>query len=128
MNKLTTQDIETITAEAYTYAFPMLMGYRFAFATFLTPGLPSYRGPVNAIHGQAETLDHTFRDVVTPNADTPYSFALLDLRIEPVVIQVPPITDRYYVLQFVDLFGTNPYFIGSRATRSRPLRGIHDHS
>ncbi len=118
MNKLTTQEIEKIAKEAYTYAFPMLMGYRFAFATFLTPGLPTYRGPANGIHSKAATLDHTFRDVVTPNADTPYSFGLLDLRAEPVVIQVPSVTDRYYVFQFVDLFGTNPHFIGSRATGS----------
>ena len=96
----------------------MLMGYRFGFATFLVPSLPSYRGPVNAIHGKAATLDHTFKDVVTPNADTPYSMGMLDLRAEPVVLQVPEVTERYYVFQFVDLFGTNPHFIGSRATGS----------
>jgi len=105
-----------IAEEAYVYAFPMLMGYRFAFASFLMPGIPSYRGPVNALHGKAATFDHTFKDVITPNADTPYSMALLDLRAEPVVLQVPAVTDRYYVFQFVDLFGTNPHFIGSRAT------------
>ena len=44
--------------------------------------------------------------------------ALLDLRAEPIVIQVPHVTDRYYVLQFEDLFGTNVHFIGSRATGS----------
>jgi hypothetical protein len=94
----------------------MLMGYRFAFSTFLTPGLPSYRGPVNAIHGEAATLDHTFKDVITPNADTPYSFGMMDLRAEPVVIQVPQVTDRYYVLQLEDLFGHDAHYIGSRAT------------
>jgi hypothetical protein len=118
MTKLTTQEIEEIAKEAYIYAFPMLMGYRFAFATFLTPGLPSYRGPVNAIHGKAATLDHTFKDVITPNADTPYSLGLLDLRAEPVVIQVPEVTGRYYVLQLEDLYGTNAHYIGSRATGS----------
>ena len=119
MEKLTKEQVGQIAKEAYIYAFPMLMGYRFGFATFLTPGLPSYRGPVNAIHGQAATLDHTFKDVITPNADTPYSFGMLDLRAEPVVIQVPQITARYYVLQFEDLFGTNPHYIGSRATGSQ---------
>jgi len=118
MTKLTPQEIKKVSEEAYIYAFPMLMGYRFAFATFLVPGLPSYRGPANAMHGKAATLDHTFKDVVTPNADTPYSMALLDLRAEPVVLQVPEVMDRYYVWQFVDLFGTNPHFIGSRATGS----------
>jgi len=118
MTKLTIQEIEKIAEEAYIYAFPMLMGYRFAFATFLTPGLPSYRGPINGIYGKAATLDHTFKDVITPNADTPYSFGMLDLRGEPVVIQVPEVTDRYYVLQFEDLFGCNEHFVGSRATGS----------
>jgi hypothetical protein len=118
MKHITPQEAKQIAEEAYTYAFPMLMGYRFAFASFLMPGIPSYRGPANALHGKAATFDHTFKDVVTPNADTPYSMALLDLRAEPVVLQVPAVTDRYYVFQFVDLFGTNPHFIGSRATGS----------
>lgn len=118
MDNVTPQEAKEIAEEAYIYAFPMLMGYRFAFASFLMPGIPSYRGPANAFHGKAATLDHTFKDVITPNADTPYSMALLDLRAEPVVIQVPAVTDRYYVLQFVDLFGTNPHFVGSRATGS----------
>jgi hypothetical protein len=119
MNKITPPEIEKIAEEAYIYAFPMLMGYRFAFASFLTPGLPSYRGPANTLTGKAATFDHTFKDVVTPNADTPYSLGLLDLRAEPLVLQVPAVKDRYYVFQFVDLFGTNPHFIGSRATGSK---------
>lgn len=118
MNTMDSQEVQQIAEEAYIYAFPMLMGYRFAFASFLMPGIPSYRGPVNTLTGKAATLDHTFRDVVTPNADTPYSMALLDLRAEPVVLQVPPVKDRYFVFQFVDLFGTNPHFIGSRSTGS----------
>ncbi len=119
MNDIPQQEARQIAEEAYIFAFPMLMGYRFAFATFLTPGLPSYRGPVNAIHGQASTLDHTFKDIITPNADTPYSFGMMDLRAEPVVIQVPEVAGRYYVLQLEDLFGTNAHFIGSRATGSQ---------
>jgi hypothetical protein len=35
--------------------------------------------------------------VVTPNADTPYSFTWMDLRAEPIVICVPKIEkDRYF--------------------------------
>jgi len=118
MSNITQEEMKEIAEEAYIYAFPMLMGYRFAFASFLMPGIPSHRGPVNTLTGKAATLDHTFKDVVTPNADTPYSMALLDLRAEPLVLQVPPVKDRYYVFQFVDLFGTNPHFVGSRATGS----------
>jgi hypothetical protein len=119
MSKPTPEEIEKITEEAYIYAFPMLMGCRFAFATFMVPSLPSYRGPINGIYGKAATLDHTYKDVITANADTPYSFGMLDLRAEPAVIQVPEVTDRYYVLQFIDLYGCNVHFIGSRATGSK---------
>ena len=109
-------EVAAIAEEAYTFSFPMLMGYRYGFATFLVPSLPSYRGPLNEMHGTAVTLDPAFKDVITPNADTPYSMAALDLRAEPMVLEVPAVADRYYVIQFVDLFGTNPHFVGSRAT------------
>ncbi len=120
-SQLTQADISTIAAEAYTYAFPMLMGYRFGYATYLEPAAPSYAGPANqGPFGKAVTLDHTFRDVITPNADTPYSFALLDLRAGPLVLSVPEVTGRYYVMQFEDLLGYNELFIGSRATGTEP--------
>lgn len=112
------KELAALAEEAYIFSFPMLMGYRYCFATFLVPSLPSYRGPMNEMHGDPVTLDHNFRDVITPNADTPYSMAALDLRAEPMVLDVPAVTDRYYVMQFVDLFGTNPHYVGSRATGS----------
>ncbi len=46
--------------------------------------------------------------VVTPNNDTLYSNAWLDLSRGPVVIEVPDTADRYYVLGFLD-FWTNPF-------------------
>lgn len=105
-------------AEAYTFFFPMLMGYRYGYASFLNPALPSYDGPVNQMLGEAVTLNPEFREVISPNADTPYSMAMLDLRAEPLVLSVPEVADRYYVMQFVDLFGTNAHYVGSRTTGS----------
>ena len=114
----TADELTAIAREAYTFCFPMLMGYRFLFATFLVPSLPSHRGPLNGIYGKPVTLDHTFHDVITPNADTPYSMAGLDLRGEPLVLEVPEVADRYYVLQLEDLYGHNAHYVGSRATGS----------
>ena len=34
MNNITPEETKQIAEEAYIYAFPMLMGYRYAFATF----------------------------------------------------------------------------------------------
>lgn len=112
------EESAAIAEQAYIFSFPMLMGYRYCFATFLVPSLPSYRGPMNEMHGDPVTLDHNFKDVITPNADTPYSMAAVDLRAEPMVLDVPSMSGRYYVMQFEDLFGTNPHYVGSRATGS----------
>jgi hypothetical protein len=63
--------------------------------------------------------DHTRIDVVTMNGDTPYSLFMIDLRTEPVIVSVPEIKDRYYVLQFPDLYTHNYAFIGTRATGTK---------
>ncbi len=56
-------------------------------------------------------------DIVTPNNDTPYSWAWLDLRAEPIVLTVPTVPkDRYYVCQWFDLFTYNFAYVGVRAT------------
>jgi hypothetical protein len=116
---LVAEDVSAIAEEAYVYAFPMLMGYRYGYATFLQPASPVYAGPQNqGPYGEAVTLDHTFKEVISPNADTPYSFGLLDLRAGPLVLTVPEVTERYYVMQFEGLFGYNELFVGSRATGS----------
>lgn len=109
-------DVIEVAREAYVFFFPMLMGYRFLFGSFLAPGLPSHMVPVNTLGGQPRTLDPSFRDVITPNADTPYSMAGLDLRAEPMVLSVPEVTDRFYHFQLEDLWGHNVGYIGVRST------------
>ncbi|MEX3843082.1 DUF1254 domain-containing protein [Paraburkholderia sp. BR10882] len=56
------------------------------------------------------------RRVVTPNNDTLYSSAWFDLSDGPLVIRVPAMNTRYYVLGLLDLY-TNPFgYIGTRTT------------
>jgi hypothetical protein len=115
-SRVSADKASSIAEEAYLYAFPMLMGYRYLFGAFLAKGAPSYRGPVNILGSDSQSLDWRFKDVITPNADTPYSFAALDLRAEPYVLTVPEVTDRYYVMQLEDLLGFNEHYVGTRAT------------
>ena len=54
--------------------------------------------------------------MVTPNSDTPFSFAWLDLGVEPMVITLPKIApDRYYSVQRVDLYTHIFGYLGTRA-------------
>lgn len=65
--QLSRDELSTIAEEAYVFGFPILMGYRNCFASFLATTLPSYRVPLNTMHGDPVTLDHNFKDVITPS-------------------------------------------------------------
>jgi hypothetical protein len=53
----------------------------------------------------------------TPNSDTPYSQAGLDLRAEPIVLSVPKVdSDRYYTVEINDLYTFITDYVGSRTT------------
>ena len=62
-----------------------------------------FKAPFNEIKNEARVFTYEDTSVVTPNSDTPYSFAWLDLRAEPIVLSVPQVPkDRYYVVQLED--------------------------
>ena len=76
-----------------------------------------YVGGFNMFRHYSEPFTPDNKDIVTPNNDTPYSWAWLDLRAEPMVVSVPAVPkDRYYVMQWIDLFTQNFAYIGVRST------------
>jgi hypothetical protein len=110
-------EVRTIAEEAYIYGFPMVDAYRIENAYFIDKGSPEYKTPCNAIASFVRVFTPADTVVQTPNSDTPYSFAGLDLRAEPVVLTVPRIDNvRYFSVQLVDAFTFNFDYIGSRAT------------
>lgn len=59
------------------------------------------------------------REVVSPNNDTVYSNAWLDLSAGPVLIDTPDMGDRYWTLGLLDAW-TNPFaYVGRRTTGNR---------
>lgn len=62
--------------------------------------------------------DHEFRQVVRPNNDTLYSTAWIDLTKEPLVLSVPVVEDRYYVMPLMDAWTNVFASVGTRATGS----------
>lgn len=118
-NSLTPDQAKTIAKEAYIYAYPMLMGYKSLYYTSIDKNSPGYRSDLNVISNDSRPADNTRKDVVSMNADTPYSVFAMDLRSEPVVFSVPEIKDRYYVFQFIDLFTHNFAYVGTRVTGTK---------
>jgi hypothetical protein len=111
------EQARAIAKEAYQYANPMVDGYRIQHAYFVNTNNPEYKGGWNQIHSGARVYTPQDKAVQTPNSDTPYSMAGLDLRAEPLVLTVPAMeAGRYFSIQLVDLYTHNFAYIGSRTT------------
>jgi hypothetical protein len=102
-------------AEVYIYGYPLVYDLQ-EVAEFVEGGgsLP-IQAPYNTF-AYARRLLGPETKFVSPNNDTLYVIAMLDVRQGPVVLHVPDTQDRYYVLQFVDAWSNNFAYIGRRAT------------
>lgn len=114
---LTEDSARSIAHDAWIYAFPMSTNYRTMYLYALDKNYPDYIGGFNQFRNYAKSFTASDTSVVTPNNDTPYSWAILNLSDEPMIIEVPAITDkRYYAIQLIDLYTFNFGYIGSRTT------------
>lgn len=110
-------DLRTIARDAWLYAYPMLMHYQTMEKQVLDPAAPAYVGGFNRFRHYSALYTPDNREIVTPNNDTPYSWAWLDLRSEPQVLSVPAVAaDRYYVHQLVDQYTHNFAYVGVLST------------
>lgn len=107
---------KAIAKEAWTYAFPLATNYRSMRLYALDKTYPDYAGGFNKFKHYDKIFTPSDTAVITPNNDTPYSWAILNLADEPIVLEVPDVKDRYYSFQFVDLYTFNFAYVGSRAT------------
>lgn len=111
------EEFQDIATEAYVYAFPMIVAYKVLHDYNVDSTSGAYIGPFNMIANEARVYSPRDTAVSTPNSDTPYSFAQLDLRAEPVVLCMPQVdADRYYDVQLTDMYTFNYGYMGSRTT------------
>ncbi|MFG1482726.1 DUF1254 domain-containing protein [Halobacteriovorax sp. HFRX-2_2] len=76
----------------------------------------SYRAPLNEFGHSRRLPGPTDTDMPTANQDTLYSSAVLDLNQSPMVLSVPAIKDRYYVIDVFDMWHNLIKYVGTRAT------------
>lgn len=116
-DKAVVAEIQAVAEEAYLYGIPMVVGYDVMYQYFIDRSSKQFKAPIGRLHNEARVYTPRDTGISTPNSDTPYSMALLDLRAEPMVLCVPAIEKaRYYDVQLVDLYTDNYGYIGSRTT------------
>src|SRR5712675_1271121 len=106
-----------IAEAGYTFGLPIVMNYGVMYEYAVDRNSGQFKAPFNQIKNEPRVFTYEDTAIITPNSDTPYSFAWLDLRAEPMVLSVPAVPkERYYAVQLIDGNTYNYGYIGSRAT------------
>ncbi len=110
-------ETKAIAEEGFIYGLPIVMNYAVMYEYSVDKNSGQYKAPFNQIKNEARVFTYEDTAIVTPNSDTPYSLAWLDLRAEPIVLSVPAVPkERYYSVMLCDGNTFNYGYIGSRAT------------
>jgi hypothetical protein len=111
--------LEDIATLAYIWGYPLVSMER-SFNWFTNPEAPTgpSHGPANTMNCNRELITSNDTDVVSPNADTLYCVAWMDLSKGPLVLKVPAISDRYYTFQFLDAYTNVFSYVGERTSGS----------
>lgn len=108
-----------IAEAGFIFGLPIVMNYAAMYEFFIDKASPNYKGSLNTLVNESRVFTPKDTAVVTPNSDTPYSLACVDLRAEPVVVTVPTVDPkRYFSVQLIDWNTYNIGYIGSRSTGS----------
>ena len=92
---------QNLLEQAYLYAFPLVIMDATRTASTNTRTATSNKAPINQFIHAEKLADATTRAVVTPNVDTIYTQAFLDVGAEPMIYGVPQ-TDRFFNVQVLD--------------------------
>lgn len=121
-NEISYKDINLteLAHDMYIYGYPMVAAYQVLHTYALEPASSDYKGGFNEYDFSGKLLTAADRIVISPNADTPYGMATIDLRSEPCVITVPDIDiNRYFSMQFVDSYTFNFKYLGKRTSANK---------
>ena len=86
--KLSDSEIEDIVTRSYQYVAMYNVNNKFAIT----------QGGWNTVVPDTELKDHTMQDIARPNNDTLYIGAMLDLRNEPIILDIPRFDSKYVSL------------------------------
>jgi len=108
--------------DAFIASFPLYEMARARFNAAINPMNPHPFLPNGEPARRRTLIDHTTRDVTTPNNDTLYLATWLDLKNTPVRVHVPRVGGaRYYSIALLDIFTNNFAVLGRQHDGDGPI-------
>lgn len=114
--------------EQYAYTLGMqayIFGSPYVYDSFLRwnwvtqpkpPGSITPYAPLNHFYNVRKLANATYRLGGSPNNDTLYSFAWLDLSKGPIILSHPDMGDRYFTFEIASIDSDNFAYVGKRTT------------
>ena len=99
---LSEQQIRAIVTEAYLFGYPLVLMDVTRSVMTNVPKSGEHAAPINQFGNMKSFPEPSLTIVVSPNADTLYTFAFLDVSQEPMVMSVPEMGNRYYLMEMLD--------------------------
>ncbi len=113
-DKLTAAEARDLAKEAWLFGLPLVMFEKQLDYSTYTRKPQETRAPINQFAQYRKFVDASNRLVVGFNVDNLYSLASLDLSKEPIVLSMPDMGKRYWLMQIIDAWNGVPAAPGSR--------------
>ncbi|WP_369142001.1 DUF1254 domain-containing protein [Streptomyces sp. R44] len=113
---MTDESLEKLATEAWIYGYPLVTAAMTKGSMTAVPARDDAhrKAPVNQFCYMRATPDASFTEVVSPNADTLYSSAWLDLSDQPLVLTLPDFGDRFWMVPILDAWSDVCAVVGRR--------------
>jgi hypothetical protein len=105
-------DLRTAAREAWTFCLPLVEVARLR----MLAGIRAQRAGngINSFNHTRELVTPGMRVITTPNVDTLFSNAFIDLENGPATIVIPPTGERYFSIQLMDMYTNSFAVLGTR--------------
>ena len=117
--KLTADEARTLARDAWVFGMPLVYIEKQIDALTHTTKPEGHLAPINQFAHYREFPDASNRTVVGFNVDTLYSLAQLDLSNGPIVLSVPDMGSRYWLMQLVDAWNNVPMHRGRERSAAK---------
>ena len=107
-------EAKAIAKDAFLFGMPNVYIARQEEILTAVPKPEGTRAPFNQFVHFRNFPDPTNHSIVVMNVDTLYSLGMVDLTNEPIVLSIPPMGDRWWLMQVADNWNDVPAAPGTR--------------
>jgi hypothetical protein len=120
-NEVDTEEEAYITGlQGYLYGFPLVLMNVTNGVMTAAPNAGQYRAPINQLGRMRTYVIPEFKDVVRISRSGLWTWAVIDLGKEPLVLSNPDTNGRYFVMQMMNMWTDDYGSVGSRTNGSSP--------